>query len=251
MKKILRSYETKGAFEIKDVNSEDRTVVMYLSKFGNIDSDNDIIRQGAFAKSIMEHGPNSTSNRKIAFLRYHDWEKPIGKFLELTEDSYGLRGVAQLGTSTLGEDAFKDYSEGIIREHSIGFRYVSDKIKWVEDLSYPLGGYYDITEVKLWEGSAVTFGANSETFVVDVAKTAQERMAEAQKISERLETVIKAIKNGQGTDERIMNLEMQAKMYQSQLVSLASAEPFVKEHSEANEPNTEKGIDWAQIISKL
>ena len=152
MKKVLNSYEIKGALEIKDINTTDRTVTVYLSKFDNVDSDFDVIRQGAFAKSIMEHGPNSSSNRKIQFLRHHDWEKQIGKFLELTEDTYGLKAVAQLGTSTDGENAMRDYEEGIILEHSIGFRYVSDKIKWVEDVSLPQGGFYDITEVKLLRG---------------------------------------------------------------------------------------------------
>lgn len=250
MKKVLNSYETKGALEIKDINTTDRTVTVYLSKFDNVDSDFDVIRQGAFAKSIMEHGPNSSSNRKIQFLRHHDWEKQIGKFLELTEDTYGLKAVAQLGTSTDGENAMRDYEEGIILEHSIGFRYVSDKIKWVEDLTLPSGGYYDITEVKLWEGSAVTFGANSETRVVAVNKSAEERVAEAQKISERMDVILKAIRNGQGTDERIMNLEMQAKYLQSQLVSLASAEPFVKGHSNTTEPKKED-VNWAEIISNL
>ena len=92
-----------------------------------MDSDMDIIRKGAFKKSLRERGVKSKSNRKIAFLRHHDWEKQIGKFIELAEDDYGLYAVAQLGRSTDGENALKDYEDGIIREHSIGFQYVADK----------------------------------------------------------------------------------------------------------------------------
>jgi hypothetical protein len=75
------TYQTKGASEIKDISSDKRQVAVYLAKFDNIDSDNDMIKKGAFTKSIQERGPDSPSNRKIAFLRWHDWEKPIGKFL--------------------------------------------------------------------------------------------------------------------------------------------------------------------------
>ena len=77
MKKQQSIYDIKNAFEIKDMDSEKRQVAVYLSKFDILDSDNDIIRRGAFSKSIQERGVNSGSNRQIAFLRWHDWEKPI------------------------------------------------------------------------------------------------------------------------------------------------------------------------------
>ena len=160
------TYQTKGASEIKDISSDKRQVAVYLAKFDNIDSDNDMIKKGAFTKSIQERGPDSPSNRKIAFLRWHDWEKPIGKFLTLQEDDFGLFAVSQLGTSVGGNDAWNDYNDGIIREHSIGFQYIQDKMRWIDDANAPAQGYWMISELKLYEGSAVTFGANSETNVV-------------------------------------------------------------------------------------
>ena len=47
-------YNTKSAFELKDIDSENRQVAVYLSKFNEIDSDGDVIRPGAFKKSIQE-----------------------------------------------------------------------------------------------------------------------------------------------------------------------------------------------------
>ena len=117
-------YNTKAAAEIRDIDSVGRKVAVYLAKFDNIDSDNDMIQKGAFTKSIQERGPQSAGNRKIAFLRHHNWEMQIGKFLELNEDDNGLFAIGELGTSTQGEDAFRDYEDGIIREHSIGFQYI-------------------------------------------------------------------------------------------------------------------------------
>ena len=243
-------YQTKGSIEIKDMDVEKRQVAVYLSKFDVIDSDNDLIRKGAFAKSIQEHGPNSASNRKIQFLRFHDWSKPIGKFLELAYDYNGLFAVAQLGQSTLGEDAWNDYSDGIIREHSIGFQYVPDKTKWIEDATNERGGYWLISEVKLWEGSAVTFGANEFTNVVDVMKSGN-KVDFVQKISNEIDTLVKSLVTGKGTDERLFDIEMRIKFLNSQLVSLAEHNPTdVKGQLVENKPETPQ-FDWSDVIQKI
>ena len=105
---------------VKDVDSSTsagRRVKVLLSHFNNIDSDRDVIRKGAFAKSIQERGPSSVTNRKIAHLRYHDWDHHIGKIISLEETDEGLIMVSDLGRSSKGEDAFLDYQDGIIKEH--------------------------------------------------------------------------------------------------------------------------------------
>ena len=249
MEKPFNIYSTKSqGLEVKDLDEGSRKVALYLSRFDTMDSDNDIIRRGAFTKSIQQRGPMAASNRKIAFLRYHNWEMPIGKFLELAEDEFGLYAVAQLGNSTLGNDALADYKDGIINEHSIGFKYVKDKIRFVDDatLDNGLDGYYEITEVNLFEGSAVTFGANENTPVVEVAKT-QGRIETLDQLGLEIDTVLKAIKGGQGSDDRQYNLEMKLKYLNAQLLTLAKAEPFEK-HSVKNEPS--KGplpFNWAAV----
>jgi HK97 family phage prohead protease len=251
MKKEIGKYSIKSTGEIKDMSTDQREVAIYLSKFGNIDSDSDVIQKGAFTKSITERGPESESNRKIAFLRYHDWEHQIGKFTSLQEDDFGLFAVAQLGKSTKGEDAWNDYQDGIIREHSIGFQYVADKIKWVEDMTIESGGYYLITEVKLYEGSAVLFGANDMTPVVDVMKS-EDRISYAQKLSSDIDHVARAITRGQGTDERLYELEMKLKYLNSQLLLLAQTEPLGIKHSGIVEPTAiENSFDWSKVISNL
>ena len=107
--------------KIEDISLESRQVKGYFSSFDTIDSDRDVMRKGAFAKSIKEIGPQSTSNRKAAHLRDHDFSHQIGKIDELFEDSKGLGFVSTLGRSTKGEDALRDYQDGILREHSFGF----------------------------------------------------------------------------------------------------------------------------------
>jgi HK97 family phage prohead protease len=210
--------------KVADMDAGSRTVKGYLSAFGIIDSDNDMIMPGAFKKSITENGPLSSSNRKIAFLRNHEWEDQIGKMLELSEDDYGLLFVAQLGRSSKGDDALLDYQDGIIREHSIGFSYVPDKMKAIETAD---GMYWAISEVKLWEGSAVTFGSNQFTPVLQVAKgmdSGAAKQAALEKLAQETEAIAKAIRNGKGTDSRLQELEMRVKTLAQRYQALAETD---------------------------
>lgn len=249
MTKLSNGYSLKATnLALKDFDSGSRKVAMYLARFDIMDSDKDIIRPGAFTKSINERGPKSNSNRKIAYLRYHNWEMPIGRFDELGEDSIGLYAVGKISNSTAGNDALADYQDGIIREHSIGFQYIQDKIKYVD-----LGdnSYFEVTEVKLYEGSAVTFGANEYTYTVDVAKS-EGRVEMALKLHEEINMIAKGLHNGQGSDERLYNLEMRLKFLNARFLELAKSEPFVKsEHSQIDEPIEKPIFDWNKVVNNL
>lgn len=246
IEKNLTSYQIKGQnSSIKDLSLDKKEVAVYLAHFDNIDSDNDVIVKGAFKKSLQERGVNSTSNRKIAFLRYHDWEKPIGKFTKLEEDDFGLFAVAKLSDTTLGKDALIDYEEGIIREHSIGFRYIQDKLKWIEDSSKEAGGYWLVSEVALWEGSAVTFGANEMTPVLAVGKSANKK-DKIKEVSKELEQTIKSIVKGQGTDERQYNLEMKAKFLNAQLMELS-----LLGNNDVKTIENNVSFDWNKVVNNL
>lgn len=210
--KTFKPYELKTfTLDVKDIDTAGRRVKVALSKFNVIDSDGDVIRRGAFSKSIQERGAESASNRKVAFLRYHNWEHPIGKWINLEETSDYLIGIGELGKSTLGNDAFLDYQDGIIREHSIGFNYIPDKMALINNGDTEV---WEIKELVLWEGSAVTFGANQFTPTFDVSKGNKAEVLEA--LNTKMSGVIAALKNGLGTDDRLYSLEMSLKVLQSQ-----------------------------------
>ena len=226
--KLDTAYGVKHlTLDIKDVDEGTRTVKGYLSSFDTLDSDNDIIRKGAFKKSLLERGVGTTANRKIAHLRNHDWEQQIGLFKELKEDSFGLYFVSELGRSTKGNDALLDYQDGILREHSIGFNYVKDKIKLIEE-DENHGDFFEISEVKLWEGSGVTFGANEFTPTLEASKSIldSEYLLD---LETEMNALVYAIKNGQGTDERLQNIELRFKQIQQKYRSLMELEPSTKE----------------------
>lgn len=234
-------------FVLKDIDIRTRSVSGYFNSFDEYDSDEDIIRKGTFLKSILENGPQSKSDR-IAHLRYHDTEHQIGNIKELYEDDFGLFFRSEMGTSTKGDDAFKDYQEGIIKEHSIGFQYISDKIEWIDDVRYEGGGYYNITEVKLWEGSAVTWGSNALTPPVDISKSINGvDNLKTEKIKEITETILNSLRIGKGSDERLINLEMQLKQVQQLAISLEDQKPHVKSTSEP-EPKVSKWNETFKLI---
>jgi hypothetical protein len=252
------SYKIKNqSLPIKDINLETREVAMYLSHFGNIDSDKDMLLKGCFKKSLIEKGVDSTGNRKIAFLRYHNWEMSIGKFTTLEEDDFGLFAVAQLGNSTLGNDAFLDYQDGIIREHSIGFKYIADKTKYVEDSTVDGGGYFQIAEIALWEGSAVLWGANELTPTIQVSK-GENKNDIVNEITNEMNVVMKSILNGKGTDERLYSLEMKHKFLTAQLQELALINLAGKKDNELIIPQPIeiitpeiKSFNWNEVLIKI
>lgn len=200
--------------DIKDIDTAGRRVKFAAAKFGNLDSDNDVIVRGAFAKSIQERGPESQGNRKIKMLRYHDFQHEIGLVKSLEETTEHLMVIADLGNSTKGNDAFLDYQDGIITEHSIGFMLVQDKINILDS------GIRELKEVILMEVSAVTFGANSETPVFGVSGKEEFKQEYLEKIHKTISGLTMGLKNPYRTDENLMRLEENLAIAQKQYNSL-------------------------------
>ena len=149
--------------QIKDVDGKKGIVTGYFSDFNSIDSDGDIIKPGAFQKSISQNGPQSSKPR-IKHLLNHDSSKPLGVLEVLKEDTKGLYYESRLGTHSLGVDFIKMVDSGLISEHSIGFQTVKyNQLKpWNE---WKQGeAARELTELKLYEGSSLTaWGANMNT----------------------------------------------------------------------------------------
>lgn len=214
------------------VDEDSRTVSGYFSSFGNKDLDGDIILKGAFAKSIQEHGPSSTSPQKIAFLYQHDIKEPIGRITKLAEDDNGLYFEAELDTTPRGNQVLKQYKSGTLNQHSIGFRYIHDKIK------YDTGtDAYLVAEVKLFEGSVVTIGANENTPFMGFKAIDLEEQADA--LNKETETFIKTLDADQAFEVRQLI---------SKHIALATTEPVKDPLLEVVEP---REIDYRKIINNL
>ena len=189
--------------EIMDLSVKQGLVTGYFSKFNNVDSDGDIIRPGAFTKTIRENGPESTLPR-IKHLMNHDPSLPLGVLKSLTEDSYGLLYESQIGSHEGGEDFIKMVESGLITEHSIGFKIINrNQIQSYENyLKNPSAGQYEITEIKLFEGSSLTaWGANPLTPI-----TSLKSINDIDLFVAKHEAIEKFCRNSNATDETIQML---------------------------------------------
>lgn len=193
--------------QIKDLDRKQGIVTGYFAQFGSVDSDMDSIKKGAFAKTIMENGPEGKN--RIMHLYQHDVNKPLGKPYMLKEDEFGLYFESKIIGTTYGEDVLKLYEAGVINEHSIGFRTVKNT---------PKEGFNEIEEVMLYEGSTVTFGANENTpFTGFKSMTATEAV-------QKMQTISKAFRRGDFTDDTFNLLEIQMKQLEQFIIDQYSQE---------------------------
>lgn len=187
---------------VKDIDMKNKIVTGYLSSFDNKDYDNDIILRGAYKKSIAER------KNDIYFLNQHNWGQPHGKFNVLEEQPQGLyfESTPMIDT-TFSMDAMKLYEAGIVKEHSIGYQVVKSEFSKKDDANI-------IKEIKLYEGSNVTLGANSNTPFTGF------KSYNLKQVNDQYKQILKAFRNETFTDETFGLLEIALKQLQAQMFEL-------------------------------
>jgi uncharacterized protein len=206
------SYKNRSiSASIKDVDGKKGVVSGYFASFDNVDSDGDIIKKGAFAKSIMEWGPGSSQPR-IKHLQNHNVSQPLGKLTNLSEDTKGLLYDSQIGSHTLGQDFIKMVDSGLITEHSIGYQTMKqNQIQdYADYMKNPAAGMYELTDLKLWEGSSLTaWGSNQRTPLTSLK--GKERDTAIQVLLNRQKNMEKFCRNSSASDETIELLLIECK----------------------------------------
>lgn len=146
-------------FEVKSID-ETGYFTGYASVFDEVDSHGDIVKKGAFTKSLQK---KSEQGRKLPILWQHDPANPIGVYERALEDSYGLYVEGQLLIDDVvqAKEAHALMKAGAVTGLSIGF-YLED---YDVDKSQ---GFWNLTEIDLFEVSTVTFPSNDRSRVIDV-----------------------------------------------------------------------------------
>jgi len=210
---------------ILDIEPESRTVKACWSRIGNVDLDNDIIVAEAFTKTIKERGPKGKNMIWSLVDHKADMAHTLGKPKELYIEGDMLVAVTDLIETECGEDAIKLYEAGLINQHSIGFSTLKSDVNQKT-------GVRTITELKLYEGSAVLWGANPETPMLGFKSEFKETK---ENLSIRLENLIKAFRGGSFTDDTFALMEIQIKQIQAELLTLEVTET-ITQPAEAVEP---------------
>lgn len=216
--------------KIKDADEAKGIITGYFSVFDNTDDGQDIMRQGAFAKSIMENGPGGKN--RIMHLFNHDPDKIMGKPLLLKEDSIGLYFETKFTKTQLAKDVIQWYIDGVIDEHSIGYQTI--KATYIDQEKTP--NLRELIEVKLWEGSTVTWGMNELAKVTDVKGTAMDRF---EIVLKRMGCLEKSIKNSK-SDEGAYILQLQFE-------ELKKSIDLIK--TELNQKNTITEKSWLSFFN--
>jgi uncharacterized protein len=161
----LETRSTDGLRETRSFACELRAegdqgiVAGYGSVFDVRDSYGDVIKPGAFAKTLEQHRKAKTLP---AMLWQHDGSQPIGVWDEVEEDAKGLRIKGRLAMNTTrGREAYELMKMQAINGLSIGF-VATEKSFNDKD------GTRTLTGIDLWEVSLVTFPANAKSRVTSI-----------------------------------------------------------------------------------
>jgi hypothetical protein len=211
--------------ELLDADEYAGIVKGYGSYFGNIDSDKDVIMKGAYKKTIAENG------NRVKYLYQHNMMQPIGKMKEMYEDDKGLVFVAEIAKTQLGKDVVELMKSGVLTENSVGIMPIQKENK---------NGYREISEVKLYEISAVTLAANEEAKILDVKGN-----VDYDKLSKRYDNLCKIIRKGEISDDLGYALEAEILKLKSLFME------FTKPTDDVTLPNVESKTQDFDMYSYL
>lgn len=117
----------------------------YASLFDAPDMNGDIVRPGAFARSLRERGAAG-----LRMLFQHAADEPVGVWDEARETAAGLYVKGRvLRAGPRGRAAADLIAAGAVDGLSIGFRVIDQRPR--------TGGGRELRELELWEVSIVTF----------------------------------------------------------------------------------------------
>ena len=220
---------------LKDIDGKRGIIEGYFSTKYVIDSWRERVVDGAFKRTFKNWGPEGKD--RIKPLYQHMPTMLLGKAMELVEDEIGARHVTKFSETSLAKDVFKLIEDQVITEHSFGY----DLLDWApadesddENHDGELAGVIDLKEVRVWEYSFVTWGANMQTPILDVKSLWGH--PEAKDVAlEQLEVIEKSLRTGEwNTDEIPFTMELFVKMVGPVLRDLAH-----KQHKQHTDKQTE------------
>jgi len=154
------SVDTKHRFsmEIKEI-SVTGEFEGRLSVYNNVDQGGDLVEPGAFTKTIKERGG------EVPLLWQHNPSVPIGMLsLQDRPDALWVKGQLLMDLDE-AKKAYLLMKARIVKGLSIGFETVKDSVE---------NGVRRLKELKLFEGSVVTFPMNELALITNV-KAAREK----------------------------------------------------------------------------
>jgi len=173
-----------------------RIITGYAAIFDSLDSDRDVIQKGAFAHTIQhDFNPPGEGKSRVKLLWQHKRHEVIGRPFLLQEDSKGLLFKSRVSKTMRGDEALELIRDHAVDEMSFGFDVMkSHFIDWMGEGMSEAMRVRLLTQLKLWEISPVTWGANSSTSV-------------EQSKAVRLDALIKSFTSSEVSPDQVSELE--------------------------------------------
>ena len=160
MERQIRSFQP-SQFRAEEADGK-RTIETYFAVFGDVYE----MWPGA-TESFDAHAFDSALTADVRCLANHDVSKVLGRTkagtLSLSIDNYGLKGIVEINERD--QDAMNLYARvqrGDMSQCSVGFDILREDYRINPDGSQ----HWTILEVRLYEGSIVTFPAYEKTEAV-------------------------------------------------------------------------------------
>lgn len=167
MSKTVTRQTKAFSFKLEDFNDEKGIVSGYLSTFNNIDEGGDRVLPGSFKRTLQNKYEYKKHNNKrylMPLLWQHKESEPIGGYTEAREDEIGLWVELEVDLDVQrGKEAYSALKKGYLFQQSIGYDTIKSNYVKVDGVMIR-----DLIELRLFEGSLVTFPMNEEAVVTDV-----------------------------------------------------------------------------------
>ncbi len=155
---------------IKSVDADAGIFTAYISVWDNVDSYGDVMRKGAFSKTLEEWQAKGAPIPVLWSHRTDDPDMNIGHVIEAKEDDRGLLVKAQIDLdSPKGATVYRLMKGGRVREFSFAYS-VTDGSPQTKDGN----SFYEIRGVNLYEVGPTPVGANPATELLDLKARADE-----------------------------------------------------------------------------
>ena len=207
----MRGYQIKNiSGGILDVDKGSRSVKVAVSQMGSKDRDQQIIDPKAWNRTIREAGPAGINEVWHLLDHTAKFASSLGKPKEVSVvDDKLVFLTSYKDTFAWREVAWPHYEAGDITQHSVGFTALNSVWEKHNGENVEV-----LTELKLWEGSAVLWGANANTPTLEVAKSLG-IYKDDDEPGKRIECMFKALKSDKFDDEakELFRIELQ-QLYQ-------------------------------------
>lgn len=148
------NFPENSKIKVEETGEGSGYVEGYASVFNNVDLGGDVVKPGAFRKTIKERLKKGMIKLYDSHQLFEGTGAVIGLVKDAKEDDYGLWFHADFSSVSRAQEVRTKIREGILNATSFGYDIIKSNPRGENEEGY------DLTELRLWEVSIVPWGMN-------------------------------------------------------------------------------------------